>query len=96
MSTAPANDPTNEDVVAELYLCHADVGDLDGLMKEERQFPQAIGNLFTGDDSDPAAEVQPGPAIAAVFNQVRHQLEARRPQRDEVRPPGLRSVAGGR
>jgi DNA-binding SARP family transcriptional activator len=89
-------DPTDEDIVAELYRCHADAGDIDGLMKEERQFRQAIRNLFADDDAQPAADVQPGPAIAAVFNQVRRQLEARRAQRDEVRPPGLRSIAGGR
>ena len=88
-------DPTDEDVVAELYRCHADMGDLEGLMKEERQFRQAIDNLFDEPDAEPVANAQPGPAIAAAFNQVRHQLEAQRPQRDEVQPPRLRSVVGG-
>jgi len=89
-----ALDPTREDVVADLYHCYLELGDVGALVREERHFREALQNLFGDEDGKTAANTQPGPAIAAVFNQVRRELELRLAHRDDVLAPDERRVSG--
>ncbi len=88
-----ALDPTQEDVVADLYHCYLELGDVGALIREERHFREALQNLFGEETGKPGS--QPGPAIAAVFNQVRRELELQLAHRDDVLAPDERRVSGG-
>jgi len=63
-------EPLLEDVVRDLYRCHAALGDLDGLLAEERRLRDALLRS-SGPEDDP----DPEPATAALFARLRQDLE---------------------
>jgi hypothetical protein len=70
-------EPTLEDVVRDLYRRHGELGDLNGLIREERQLRQALREPHH-DPNDPAEDARsyrPEPKTVAVYNEVRTRLD---------------------
>jgi two-component SAPR family response regulator len=73
-------EPTLEEIVRDLYRCYRKTGDLNGLIREDRQLRQALWDAFHDPnvpDDDPA-QYQPDPETVALFDEVRAELTARR------------------
>jgi two-component SAPR family response regulator len=65
-------EPLLEDVVRDLYRCHAARGDLAALIAEDERLRQAL-RLALGPDDD----LDPEPATAALFAELREELEVK-------------------
>ncbi len=63
-------EPLLEDVVRDLFRCHAALGDLHALVTEEERLRTAL-HRFVGPDEDP----DPEPATMALFASLRSDLE---------------------
>ncbi len=65
-------EPLLEDVVRDLYRCHSARGDLAALIAEDERLRQAL-RLALGPDDD----LDPEPATAALFAELREELEVK-------------------
>jgi DNA-binding SARP family transcriptional activator/LysM repeat protein len=72
-------EPTLEDVVRELFRCYQQLGDLGALIREERQFRQALRDAYRDpDDPDDDPELyQPEAETIAVFQEALAHLQKR-------------------
>jgi hypothetical protein len=70
---------TLEEVVRDLYRCYEELGDLAGLVREDRHLRQALRETRRDPDDpeDDPRQDEPEPETVALFEAVRAELEAR-------------------